>query len=151
MGVPLSLFMIYVLGLGLEVWMSLVWTKRCAEYLFLHKKSYVVNTAPYNIMEQGNHHLTLTQPICDNQCNLHDLRQLVAFDSGEFLVSLRHKFISVGLGMVYTCRPQRHLPVMEVAMVVGQSPRDSTVARMKTFIGSRRQDGVFLLFAACVI
>jgi hypothetical protein len=40
-GFPLSAFCVYVLGLGLEVWISAVLTNKCAECLNTHHRSFL--------------------------------------------------------------------------------------------------------------
>lgn len=137
---PLSLFRVYVRGVGLEVWMSLVSTKRCAEYLFFQQSPY----GQYDSIRCNHGRLTSIQPICGNLCNLDCFGQLSA--PGPDFGHLRHKFICVGLGMVYTCRPHMHRPVMESAMI-SVKHYSNFLVRMD-YIDSRTQDGGFLLLMA---
>lgn len=56
-------------------------------------------------------------PTCDNQYNLlHD--QTYTYASNKLIeLDLRHKFISLGLGIVYLWRPQLQTPVISSDMI----------------------------------
>lgn len=66
--------------------------------------------------------LTLRRPICDSRCSLvmgvaGQLAALSPATVNGFCHS-RHRFMSMGLGIVYACRPQLQLPVILLAILL---------------------------------
>lgn len=112
---PDSAFVIHVFGFGDELLISAVLTKRWAECLIMKLEIF----SKLEVPELWNKECVVHCPGPFSAINtIWDLSVILAVEfTVDFLLDIRHRFISLGGGIVYSWRPQLHFPIIVLDIV----------------------------------